>query len=209
MPDLVNFVIVAAVVSAILIFLLIFCYRRIHRIRHPKPAPSPSAIPPVLEQHQELAFVLAHGSETYNELRRQRLQHEREQTRRTNSATVGSQNNDDSASIQFDHPSITAAAIEPPPAYSADPVDGDVGYGWRAVGHTSIFGAPAMTGIIPSTLTATTTHPLDNPLPPVYIYQPPSPSSAVQVALLTTDNSPTVSLPTSSGSVQAAVGSGP
>ncbi|KAG0086364.1 hypothetical protein BGZ92_008190 [Podila epicladia] len=166
-------VILAVIISAFLFSALFYYLFRVHKrlqIRHAKPPPN--AIPPGLEEHHELAFVLAHGVEAYNQLRRQRQQQQRQADRPT----------DDNASTSSSssHPSITAAAaIEPPPAYTASPVDGDVGYGWRASGQTSIFGpSQVVTSSIPDSL------------PPVYIYQSPTTRSSVQNALLTSDNSP-------------------
>ncbi|KAF9374630.1 hypothetical protein CPC16_001153 [Podila verticillata] len=126
-------VILAVVISAFLFSALFYYLFKVYKrlqIRHAKPLPN--AIPPGLEEHHELAFVLAHGVEAYNQLRRQRQQRQ-ERPADDNASTASSSS----------HPSISAAAaIEPPPAYTASPVDGDVGYGWRASGQTSIFGPP-------------------------------------------------------------------
>ncbi|KAG0034704.1 hypothetical protein BGZ82_005642 [Podila clonocystis] len=166
-------VILAVIISAFLFSALFYYLFRVHKrlqIRHAKPPPN--AIPPGLEEHHELAFVLAHGVEAYNQLRRQRQQEQRQTGRSDDNASTASSSS---------HPSITAAAaIEPPPAYTASPVDGDVGYGWRASGQTSIFGPPQV--ITSSSIT--------DSLPPVYIYQSPTSRSSVQTALLTSDNSP-------------------
>ncbi|KAG0296248.1 hypothetical protein BGZ98_001048 [Dissophora globulifera] len=178
--------------STLLIF-LIRVYKRL-QIRYAKPPPN--ALPRGLEQHQELAFVFAHGVEAYNERRRQRQQQQRAQTLSAN-ATAAS---DDTASIGS-QPSSSSIA-EPLPAYSPDPVNGDVGYGWRIASENGRLGAPAVTG-------GTTTP--DNPLMltwstayPLYIYQPPSARSTVQAALLSTDNSPSVSVTTVPAAAAAA-----
>ncbi|KAF9946706.1 hypothetical protein BGZ72_011211 [Mortierella alpina] len=178
-------IVISVPLFSLLFYYLFRVYKRL-QLRHLKPLPAPNALPPGLEQHQELAFVLAHGVEAYNELRRQRQQREQ-----AAAATTTPRANDDTASIQSSQPSITAAAaVEPPPAYSAEPADGDVGYGWRTVAHANVFAVPGMTGSHASAIA----HPLDNALPPIYIYQPPSARSTVQAALLTTDNSPSVNV---------------
>ncbi|KAG0215416.1 hypothetical protein BGX28_010121 [Mortierella sp. GBA30] len=196
---------VLVIVISVLLFSLLFIYlfrvyKRLQK-RHLKPLPPPDSLPPGLEQHQELAFVLAHGVEAYNELRRQRQQREQAQARAAAVGRLGSSGNDDTASIQSSHPSITtAAAVEPPPAYSADPVDGDIGYGWRMIGQAGVFGTPTMTGYTSASApvqTSTSFHPLDSTtllLPPVYIYQASTARSTVQAALLTTDNPPSVTV---------------
>ncbi|KAF9371772.1 hypothetical protein CPB97_001724 [Podila verticillata] len=170
-------VILAVVISAFLFSALFYYLFKVYKrlqIRHAKPPPN--AIPPGLEEHHELAFVLAHGVEAYNQLRRQRQQRQ-ERPADDNASTASSSS----------HPSISAAAaIEPPPAYTASPVDGDVGYGWRASGQTSIFGPPQV-------ITSSAGASIPDSLPPVYIY-PPTTRSSVQTALLTSDNSPVVSV---------------
>ncbi|KFH73045.1 hypothetical protein MVEG_00270 [Podila verticillata NRRL 6337] len=171
-------VILAVVISAFLFSALFYYLFKVYKrlqIRHAKPLPN--AIPPGLEEHHELAFVLAHGVEAYNQLRRQRQQRQ-ERPADDNASTASSSS----------HPSISAAAaIEPPPAYTASPVDGDVGYGWRASGQTSIFGPPQV-------ITSSSRASIPDSLPPVYIYQSPTTRSSVQTALLTSDNSPVVSV---------------
>ncbi|CAO3570686.1 unnamed protein product [Mortierella alpina] len=157
-------IVVTVPLFSLLFFYLFRVYKRL-QLRHLKPLPAPNALPPGLEQHQELAFVLAHGVEAYNELRRQRQQRERAAA----AATAAARGNDDNASVQSSQPSITAAAaIEPPPAYSAEPADGDVGYGWRTVAHANVFAAPGMTGTPSSTIP----HPLDNALPHLHLSGP-------------------------------------
>ncbi|KAF9938588.1 hypothetical protein BGZ67_010676 [Mortierella alpina] len=190
-------IVITVPLFSLLFYYLFRVYKRL-QLRHLKPLPAPNALPPGLEQHQELAFVLAHGVEAYNQLRRQRLQREQ-----AAAATAAAGGNDDAASIQSSQPSITAAAaIEPPPAYSAEPADGDVGYGWSTVAHANVFATPGMTGTHSSTIP----HPLDNALPPIYIYQPPSARSTVQAALLTTDNSPSVNVASTQSSNSAQSG---
>ncbi|KAF8939933.1 hypothetical protein EDD21DRAFT_85761 [Dissophora ornata] len=205
-----QLLVLLVILISVLLFSILFIhlyrvYRRL-QIRHLKPLPS--AIPPGLEQHQELAFVLAHGVEAYNEQRRLRQQQERAQARATATTSgSGPPSNEDRSSIN----SYPSFVTEPPPVYSADPPNGDVGYGWRVAGDVGLFSSPGITGNATSTTNPASSaaaafapHPLDNLLPPVYIYQAPSSRSTAQTALLSSDNSPTVTISTSSGGTQAA-----
>ncbi|KAF9546031.1 hypothetical protein BGW38_009674, partial [Lunasporangiospora selenospora] len=124
MSILVVLVIVISVVLFSLLFLYLYRVYRQLQVRHAKPLHAPNSLAPVLEQHQELAYVLAHGVEAYNQLRRQRQRTQQLQQQQDNSEVRG-----DSASA---HSSITGAGIEPPPLYTVIPVNGDVGYGWRS-----------------------------------------------------------------------------
>ncbi|KAI7822040.1 hypothetical protein BC939DRAFT_504079 [Gamsiella multidivaricata] len=203
--------VVIVIVISILLFSILFIYLyRVYKrlqVRHLKPLPT--AIPPGLEQHQEFAFVLAHGVEAYNEQRRQRHRQQRVQARATaataGAASSGSPPLGDTASIHSTQPSLVS---EPPPEYSPDPVNGDVGYGWRSVDHAAtLFAQPAFTGEVDTTahptlspLQPAATYPLDSSLPPVYIYQTPSTRSTAQAALLSTDNSPSVTVPAAASS---------
>ncbi|KAF9417047.1 hypothetical protein BGZ94_010056, partial [Podila epigama] len=155
-----SLIVIITITVSIIIFTLFFIYLyRVYRrlqVRYAKPPPSQS-IPPGLglEHHQELAFVLAHGVEAYNQLRQQRLR--REQQQQTSSSATPAPNNqtdNDSGSTlsASSHPSIAAAvAVEPPPAYSPTPVDGDVGYGWRVLGDSGLLAAPGFTSSAPPT----------------------------------------------------------
>ncbi|KAF9094260.1 hypothetical protein BGX27_001499 [Mortierella sp. AM989] len=157
-------IVISVILFAILFLYLHHVYKQL-KIRHKRP--------PGLEHRPELAFVLAHGVEAYNEQRRLRRMQERSQTQ----ATSGS---NDSASIQ----SAITDISEPLPAYTTNT--------YRIT--------PGSSAIPVSPSTSTAMHPLDNSAPPMYIYQPPSTRSAVQAALLTSDNSPSISTP--SGSAQ-------
>ncbi|KAI8351119.1 hypothetical protein B0O80DRAFT_122953 [Mortierella sp. GBAus27b] len=177
--------VVIVVVVSLILFAILFVYLyRIHqqlKIRYRKPVPSDSLPDP--GQHQELAFVLAHGVEAYNAQRRQQQQ---QQVRAS----------PDNASVQSSHPSIPSIPSEPLPAYSPDPAHGEVGYGSRVAGHAHILmstthDTPSSMDVAPSTPVDTAMHPLDS-LPPVYIQQAPSNRTPVQAALLSADNSPSI-----------------
>ncbi|KAF9917214.1 hypothetical protein BX616_001645 [Lobosporangium transversale] len=186
-------IIVASVTLFLLLFIYLFRVYKSLKVRHQKPIISPDAIPPELEQHHELAFVLAHGVEAYNEQRRERQQQQRQQRQQTRpqSGTTG-EHDDDTASAQSSQPSIT-----PLPPYSPTPTNGDIGYGWIAT-NPGLFDTPVLISD-PSAISGPM-HPLENSLPPMYIYPAPNTRSSAQTALLTTDNSPSVTVTAPSAS---------
>jgi len=207
-----SLLVILVIVFLAVVFALAFIhFYRIYkqlRIRHLKPIiPPPGTIPESLEQHQELAFVLTHGVEAYNDLRRERHRRERAEAQAqitTDSPTVGNtRRRADSSSLHSSSSSAGETSIEALPAYSSEPADGDVGYGWRAAGlgieQGGLFSAPALTG----NSSSATTHPFDPLLHPLSsgsttFYLPPVyRASSMQSALVSTDNSPSVTLPRS------------